>query len=80
MTRDKDLVVAKYIPEHVKNGYLARIQIELRSKNGTRHDLDYTYPRPFIEMNDALAKCFQLVGRWQKKYAPDADIIVEPSP
>jgi hypothetical protein len=29
-------------------------------------------------MNDALAKCFELVRLWRAKYAPDADVIVEP--
>jgi hypothetical protein len=35
-------------------------------------------PRAFAEMNDALAKCFQQVGRWRTKYARSADAILEP--
>jgi len=29
-------------------------------------------------MNDALEKAFELVGRWKAKYAPGADIVIEP--
>jgi hypothetical protein len=76
--RDKDLVVAKYIPEPTTDGYLARIQIEFHRRDADNHSLDYAYPRPFTQMNDALAKCFELLARWRRKYAPDADVIIEP--
>jgi hypothetical protein len=78
MIADKDLLVAKYIPERTKSGYMARICIELVRASGEKHDLDYIYPREFREMNDALAKAFQLVGRWRARYAPDADLVIEP--
>ena len=56
----------------------ARISVELLCESGEKHELDYTYPRQFAEMNDALEKAFQLVGRWKAKYAPDADVVIEP--
>jgi hypothetical protein len=78
MVAEKDLLVAKYLPERTKTGYMARIRIELLRASGEKHGLDYTYPRAFAEMNDALAKAFQLLGRWRASYAPDADVIIEP--
>lgn len=78
MKGGKDLLVAKYIPERTETGYRARISIEFQPASGEKHELDYTYPREFAEMNDALAKAFQLVGSWKAKYAPDADVVIEP--
>jgi hypothetical protein len=76
MIADKDLMVAKYIPERTKNGYVARIRIELVRASGEKHDLDYLYPCEFAKMNDALAKAFQLVGPWRARYAPDVDVVI----
>jgi hypothetical protein len=60
--RDKDLVVAEYIPEATKSGYLARIHIELHRDGRERHELDCIYLREFADMNEALAKTLQLVA------------------
>jgi len=57
---------------------MARIRIELLMGSGEKRKVDYTYPRELAEMNDALAKAFQLVRRWRARYAPDADVIIEP--
>jgi len=78
MNAEKDLLVAKYIPERTASGYMARVCIELLMRSGQKREVDYTYPREFAEMNDALAKALQLVKRWRARYAPDADVIIEP--
>jgi hypothetical protein len=76
MNGEKDLLVAKYITERTRTGYMARIVIACSQTGKT--EVDYTYPREFADMNDALAKGFELVGRWRRKYAPDAEVVIEP--
>jgi hypothetical protein len=42
MADERATLVARYLPERTKNGYVARIQIELMRASGQKHDFDYT--------------------------------------
>jgi hypothetical protein len=42
MSREKDLVIAKYITEPAHGGYLARIQIEFHRRDADNHSLATT--------------------------------------
>ena len=78
MTPEKHLIVASYVGNPTDSGYRARVRIELRSGDSAKRRIDYTHPRIFAELDDASGKGFELLGRWRRKYAPNADLIAVP--
>ena len=73
-----NLVIGQYFTQERGTGYVARIRIELLRAGTTIRTVDHTDGHEFQDMNDALAKGFELLKRWQAKHAPHSRLTIEP--